>query len=475
MISLPLVALTLLPYALAAPQPFADPIHVPIVRRSDPDRVANLPKAIEALKTKYGFKPKNTKRAGSTASIPLTDEQNDSSYSGIVSIGTPSQNFNLVLDTGSSDLWVATTACTVCTSDIPLFDTTKSSTYKTSTSTLQIDYGSGSVQGIVSEDTVSFGGFTIPTQELLGVTTTTTGLINDGLSGIMGLGFSTISALKTTPFWQTLYNSNLLSQPMFGFYLERYIADQTQINSAPGGTLTLGGTNSSLYTGQIEFINMPSGSTPSYWLQQVTTVTVQGKSVSIPSGSGLAAIDTGTTLIGAPSSIVQSIWADVPGSVALDGQYAGLYAYPCTTAISVSISFGGTNWPISAADMNLGTLTGTGTTAQLCVGGIFDIGSTVGSGQGVPSWIVGDTFLKNVYSVYQANPPAVGFAQLASGLSSSTGTPSGGSSASSNPTGSVPVPTSGIPGISNGAIASTTLSTSLTVLATLVAAFFATF
>ncbi|KIK90920.1 hypothetical protein PAXRUDRAFT_658209 [Paxillus rubicundulus Ve08.2h10] len=89
MISLPLVALTLLPYALAVPQPHADPIHVSIVRRSDPDRVANLPKAMEALRTKYGIKQKNTKRAGSTTSIPLTDEQNDSSYSGVVSIGTP--------------------------------------------------------------------------------------------------------------------------------------------------------------------------------------------------------------------------------------------------------------------------------------------------------------------------------------------------------------------------------------------------
>ncbi|KIJ18473.1 hypothetical protein PAXINDRAFT_167075 [Paxillus involutus ATCC 200175] len=458
MISLPLVALTLLPYALAVPQPYADPIHVPIVRRSNPDRVANLPKAIEALKTKYRFKQTNTKRAGSTTSVPLTDEQNDASYSGVISIGTPSQNFNLVLDTGSSDLWVATTACTVCTSDIPLFDTTKSSTYQASASTLQIDYGSGSVQGIVSADTVTLGGFNIATQELLGVTTTTTDLLSSSWSGIMGLGFSTISALQTTPFWQALYNSNLLSQPMFGFYLERYINDPA-VNTAPGGTLTLGGTNSSLYTGQIEFINMPSGSTPSYWLQQVTTVTVQGKSVSIPSGSGLAAIDTGTTLIGAPSSIVQSIWANVPGSIALSGQYAGYYAYPCSTAISVSISFGGTNWPISAADMNLGNVTSTGSTTQMCVGGIFDIGSTVGSGQGTPSWIVGDTFLKNVYSVYQANPPAVGFAQLANGSSTSGSSPT----------------TTSTPSTSNGATASTTLSTSLIVLVTLVAAFLAAF
>lgn len=98
----------------------------------------------------------------------------------------------------------------------------------------------------------------------------------------------------------------------------------------------------------------------------------------------------------------------------------------CSTDVSVSISFGGTSWPISSADMNLGTINigssagpTSGASTQMCVGGIFDIGNTVGTGQGVPSWIVGDTFLKNVYSVYRASPPSVGFAQLASGLSSS--------------------------------------------------------
>ena len=40
-----------------------------------------------------------------------------------------------------------------------------------------------------------------------------------------------------------------------------------------------------------------------------------------------------------------------------------------------------------------------------------------GQGQdGIPSWIIGDTFLKNVYSVFRfSDPPAVGFASKGSG------------------------------------------------------------
>ncbi|KAG2137003.1 hypothetical protein DEU56DRAFT_352954 [Suillus clintonianus] len=73
------------------------------------------------------------------------------------------------------------------------------------------------------------------------------------------------------------------------------------------------------------------------------------------------------------------------------------------------------------------------TTSQICTGGIFDIG--IGS---TPAWIDGNT-LKNVYSVFHASPTAVGFTQLASGLSSSAGL------SDSNPvqvTGLTPLPTS---------------------------------
>ncbi|KAG2107864.1 aspartic peptidase domain-containing protein [Suillus cothurnatus] len=433
MISLPLVAIALLPFTLAARQPDGGVVHAPIVRRSHSNRVANLPKAVEALRRKARIRSEPA-----PATIPITDEvENDSSYSGVVSIGTPPQNFNLVLDTGSSDLWVATTSCTSCGSDIPEFNPSKSSTYKATSSQLEIDYGSGSAQGIVAQDSVTFGSFEM-SQELLAVTNITSRLIDDGLSGIMGLGFASISALQTTPFWEALYNANDLAEPLFSFYLERYVNQANQISAAPGGVLTLGGTNSSLYNGSIEYLNLTGPS--SYWLLTVSSVTVQGKTIPIDPLSGLAAIDTGTTLIGAPTPIAASIWAQVPGSTELTGDWQGLYAFPCDTDVTVYISFGGTNWAISPLDMNLGTLNDTmignasASSPQMCAGGIFDIG--IGS---APAWIVGDTFLKNVYSVFRASPAAVGFAQLASGLSSSMG------SSDPNPvqvTGLTPLPAS---------------------------------
>ena len=54
-----------------------------------------------------------------------------------------------------------------------------------------------------------------------------------------------------------------------------------------------------------------------------------------------------------------------------------------------------------------------------CVGAFFSIGSVAGTG--IPAWIVGDSFLKNVYSVFRASPPSVGFAQLSDAAGGSSG------------------------------------------------------
>jgi len=71
-----------------------------------------------------------------------------------------------------------------------------------------------------------------------------------------------------------------------------------------------------------------------------------------------------------------------------------------------------------------------------CIGAFIDL-ELGGLG---PTWIVGDAFLKNVYSVYRwSNPPAVGFAARGSGgngaSSGNTNSNNGGSSSGGGPFG----------------------------------------
>lgn len=52
--------------------------------------------------------------AARAGDVQLTNHNLDASYSGQVSIGTPGQTFDVVLDTGSADLWVAGSSCSGC-------------------------------------------------------------------------------------------------------------------------------------------------------------------------------------------------------------------------------------------------------------------------------------------------------------------------------------------------------------------------
>ncbi|KAI0759859.1 acid protease [Trametes elegans] len=400
-------------------------VHVPLTRRS-PARNASVERFAshaDRLRSKYGWGNLIAKRQGKTVGVDIIDQAQDSSYIGTVSIGTPAQNFKVVLDTGSSDLWVASTNCLSC-GQTPPFDPSKSSSVQQITSssgnaqTVRIRYGSGQVAGILASDTVSMAEFTVNPQNFVVVEQMTDGLLDGDVSGIMGLAFEALASTNAVPFWQALVNDNQFASPEISFWLARHLDDTNPPQEQAGGVMTLGGTNSSLFTGDIEFISLTNANSPTFWMLEMTGATVQGKSVTIPSGdAALSAIDTGTTLVGGPSDAVAAIYAAVPGSSPVPSMQ-GFYQFPCSTNVEVSFAFGGKSWPISTSDMNLGRIS-----ASNCVGGIFDLtlGSDVSGGNGNPTWVVGDTFLKNVYSVFRANPPAVGFAELSDAAGGSSG------------------------------------------------------
>jgi hypothetical protein len=99
----------------------------------------------------------------------------DMSYYAEVMIGTPAKAFSILLDTGSSDLWVASTDCVQCYDDgicekcdVPAnFDPSDSDTFKTCPGcNASITYGLGGVSGRQSTETVQFAGFTLTEQAM---------------------------------------------------------------------------------------------------------------------------------------------------------------------------------------------------------------------------------------------------------------------------------------------------------------------
>lgn len=417
------ICLLSLPCLFSTLEVVAEPAHFPIRRSSKPRGIEHYAAAADNLRAKYGYAPSTKHKRQTSQSIPTTNQNADSSYFATVTVGTPPQPFNVILDTGSSDFWLASTQCVSC-QGMPLFDPSKSSTLKTEATSVTIRYGSGSVLGSLAQDTITMGGFTVPQQIWLTVTQATAQIVSGSVSGIMGLAFSAIAATGATPFWQALVNNNQLQAPEMSFFLTRFVNQATATEEEPGGVFTLGGTNATFFKGDIDFVNMPSSVQTSFWLLQLSSLTVGGNPVRISTGNAaLSAIDTGTTLIGGPSADVAAFWSAVPGSQRVVGMQ-GFFSFPCSTIIQVTIAFGGKTWPINSDDMNLGRIS---SLSSQCLGGIFDLsqGSSAGGGSS-PSWVVGDVFLKNVYSVFRATPPSIGFAELSDAAGGSSGQPGSG-------------------------------------------------
>jgi hypothetical protein len=142
--------------------------------------------------TKFGklsFNRPGTSSSGPThtpKALTFALQNSDSSYFAPISIGTPwalfllffvihshvgndrGQHLDVILDTGSADLWVATSQCETCSSGTTTFDESKSSSFKapSSPSSVQIHYGSGAVSGDIATDTVTMGTFTINQQTI---------------------------------------------------------------------------------------------------------------------------------------------------------------------------------------------------------------------------------------------------------------------------------------------------------------------
>jgi cathepsin D len=196
--------------------------------------------------------------------IGLSDVGGDSFYVGQIKIGTPAQDFNVILDTGSSDFWLADSGCsTAGCAALNLFDPTDSTSYQSSSTPFEVTYGSGAAEGTLASDTVSLAGYTVNSLTFAVCDQLAQGTLNAPASGIMGLGFQQLAASGATPFWQVLAEGSTFQKKVFTFQLARSGGSSTTSSIAPGGIFTLGQLDSSQYTGSVKYVDL-SGS-EGYW------------------------------------------------------------------------------------------------------------------------------------------------------------------------------------------------------------------
>ncbi|KAI0769771.1 acid protease [Trametes elegans] len=318
----------------------------------------------------------------------LTDENDDEFWGGNITIGTPPQHFFLDFDTGSADLWVPSVDCTEAScSKKHKYNASASSTSESKPESFSIKYGDGSVvTGPVYTDAVSIAGVSVADQTFSAVHALAPAFASAPSDGIVGLAFPALSRLHQTPFVNSAVAQGAVRHGEFGLKL------------APARSeLFLGGTDPALYTGPVEY-HPVTGS--GFWKIGNGSLTLGSTTVS---ANFTTVIDSGTTLMYGPAPAVAAFYALVPGAAPHAAQ-PGFYAFPCAAApAGVAFAWGGRAWPVRAADLSSGRLN-----ATHCVGAL----GAGDMGLGENTWLLGDSFMKNVYTAFSFDKNAVGFAEL---------------------------------------------------------------
>ena len=213
-----------------------------------------------------------------------------------IALGTPPQTFKVVLDTGSSNLWVPSTECgSIACYLHTKYDSSASSTYKKNGSSFEIRYGSGSLSGFISQDVLQIGDLKIKDQDFAEATEEPGLAFAFGrFDGIMGLGFDTISVNSIVPPFYKMIDQGLLDEPVVSFYL----SDTN--NEGSESEAMFGGINKAHYTGEMTKIPLRR---KAYWEVDLDAITFGDQTAELDN-TGII-LDTGTSLIALPSTLAE--------------------------------------------------------------------------------------------------------------------------------------------------------------------------
>ncbi|KIK63628.1 hypothetical protein GYMLUDRAFT_162371, partial [Collybiopsis luxurians FD-317 M1] len=329
------------------------------------------------------------------------------------------QSFPLTLDTGSSDLWVISNECQSldCLS-VARYSTSFSSKLSISQTPFHIEYISGSVSGLAASEIITLGPYQLYSQ-VFGLANSTQNIhfASEGNSGILGLAFPAEASMSGMTVLQSIFS--VLVNPYFTIALDARLDS----NSSP--SFTLGEIDSSLAKDLSDFFPIPvsrvGANDYTYWKIPLLYLTINSTRLSLSPSSvqnvqnyQIAITDTGMTLMLGPTRDVQALWTSV-GSAARNDPVTGMWQVRCDKAILLGLVLGQKDshqeFLLDPADISWKK---GGFSNGWCLGGIQATDEAHISVESFCSsliriyqvdsgdWLLGDVFLRNVYSLYHA-------------------------------------------------------------------------
>ncbi|XP_011266630.1 lysosomal aspartic protease [Camponotus floridanus] len=333
----------------------------------------------------------------------------DSEYYGNITIGTPPQQFKVLFDTGSSNLWIPSILCSTANVACALhnkYDSTKSRTYKVNNTICSLQYditsipfNSGSVSGFLSTDVVNVAGLNVQGQTFAeAIDELVLALVVAEFDGILGMGYSTIAVDGVTPVFYNLIKQKLVPQPVFSFYLNR------DPSAKVGGELILGGSDPAYYTGHFKYVDVTKKGYWQFLMDRVRiTRTKFNKGRTLCMGGCQAIADTGMSLIVGPTSEIDIINKYIGANKTTDSSGNIINVVNCNTIHKLPIIrfiLGGKRFPLNS---NNYILKNTEYGITTCTSGFV--------GSNSPLWILGDVFIGRYYTEFDLGKNRVGFAQ----------------------------------------------------------------
>ncbi|EDW39713.1 GL15705 [Drosophila persimilis] len=373
-------------------------------RRNPQASHLNVQNELKSLSIKHKLNATTT--APETASAPETTKDPGSSGTRLgnafnteyylpVTIGTPPQEFILLIDTGSSNLWVPSSKCPAtvksCVSHNQ-YDSKSSSSYVANGTAFTIEYASKSeggvaLSGILSQDTVTIAELAIQRQVFAEITDEPEAtFLSSPFDGMFGLGYASISIGGVTPPFYNLVAQGLIKHPVFSIYLNR-----NGTNATDGGELVLGGIDATLFSGCLTYVPV---SQQGYWQFVMTSAVLGGKTFCTHCQ---AILDVGTSLLVAPTAAIKKINQLL--AVLNPKDASGVFLVNCSTIASLPtmvFTIARKEFPLQPSDYILQY-------GETCV-------SSFTSLAGSDLWILGEVFMGAYYTVYDMGYNQIGLA-----------------------------------------------------------------
>ncbi|XP_023294530.2 lysosomal aspartic protease-like [Lucilia cuprina] len=312
----------------------------------------------------------------------------DDSYYGKISVGTPPQEFLVLFDTGSSNMWIPAAPCSsknMACKDHNSYNGNNSLTYQYIGESFAIQYGSGSLSGYLVQDTVTIEGLTIQDQ-VFAAATNEPGetFVYSPFDGLIGMAFQSIAVDGVVPPFYNMILQDLVDTEVFSFYLAR------NGTSNEGGVMVLGGTDPDHYTGELRYVPV---STEGYWQFEMRAAHVQDTSVC---RYCQAIADTGTSLIGVPSNVFIDLLTAIGATF---NETTFEFMLDCSTLDAlpdVNFHIGDGIYTLEPSDYVLQA-------DGQCATAFEDAGMNM--------WILGDVFIGKYYTAFDLKHKRVGFAR----------------------------------------------------------------